>query len=183
MPILVCVVSPTNRLEVPAAFCIWKEVVLLALFWKRAVPLAVKVLPLATVALPLKLMLPVPVANVPLEPDWSKLPLPAVNVRFLFAAIEVLPFSETLPVPVAKVPVLADWLKLPPPAVNVRFLFAATVVAWLRFMPAVALFVPIEIVVVPDGLSSSGVRRLVLARPLPLIRKSADWSEALWFWM
>ena len=47
----------------------------------------VKFLPVVTVVSPFRLTAPVPVLNVPLLADWSKLPVPAAKVMFWLAAI------------------------------------------------------------------------------------------------
>ena len=47
----------------------------------------------------------------------------------------------------------------------------AMLVFWFKLIPAVAFVVPMFKVVVPDGVSRSGVRKLVTAVPLPEMMK------------
>ena len=58
-----------------------------------------------------------------------------------------------------------------PPTVSV--LEPDTVTFWFKLIPAVAFVVPTLRVVVPDGVSSSGVKRLVAAIPVPPTLKLA----------
>lgn len=114
--------------------------------------------PSATVlpVVPCKVSVPVVVDHVELAADVM-VSAPAEVVR-LDAALAV---SDSAPL---------DWFRSP-----------VTVVALLSAI-AVAFVVP-RLSVPAAAVSSRGVCKDVLARPVPLILKLAVWSEALWFWM
>lgn len=109
------------------------------------------------------MVLPVPACRV-------SVPLVVLHVEELAAVTVRIPFAVIDPLPLLAreyVPVL--WFKLP-----------VTVVLLLRFI-AVAFVVPMASA--PEIESSKGVVIEVLARPVPLMRKLAVWSELFWFWM
>jgi hypothetical protein len=95
--------------------------------------------------------------------------VPFVTVKFLPVATVVSPFRVTAPVPVLNVPLLADWSKLPVPAAKVMFWLAAILTFLFKFI-WVALVVPM-FRATAVAVSTSGVRTLVSALPVPEIQK------------
>jgi hypothetical protein len=96
--------------------------------------------------------------------------VPFVTVKFLPVATVVSPFRVTAPVPVLNVPLLADWSKLPVPAAKVMFWLAAILTFLFKFI-WVALVVPM-FRATAVAVSTSGVRTLVSALPVPEIQKT-----------
>src|SRR6185312_6844436 len=128
-PEVLVVVLTVNSVSAEVALWIWKAAEPLVAAANVAVPLAINALLLATVVAPLSATPPVPVAKLPVELDWSKLPFPAAKVKLLLAAScveepneipeapelmvvipvwELLPMviAEAFPVPIDTVPVV-----------------------------------------------------------------------------
>ena len=105
IPTLVLVVSAMNRLEVPAAFWIWRAVVLLLAFWASKVPV--------NLLLPEKVWGPVPFSKATLADSLASLTVPLLRLVAL-RLVRLEPFrTGKMPPPVSWTSWLAPLKLLP----------------------------------------------------------------------